>query len=85
MNKTTITLYGIPVDLRYEVHGPGKLEWHLDTDSEEMADQRLMLLEYYLRREDNKLITHILWDEHQARVYEADARAAAIADDYTPF
>jgi hypothetical protein len=85
MTKTTLTLYGLPTAIRYHVHEPGRIEWHLDHDSEEMSHQELMLLEHLLRKHENQNILDMLWDEHQALVYEQDARAAAAAEDYNPF
>lgn len=84
-HSTTLTLYGISVRFRYKVHAPGRLEWHLDHDSDEMSHQELMLLEYLLRRYECKPIWEALWDEYQAMCYEQDARAAAAAEDFNPF
>jgi hypothetical protein len=85
METTTIVLHGIHINLRYEWHSPDQIEWCLDLDSDVMVDLKLMLLETLLRLHYNETITKYLWDEHQARVYEEDARAAARAEDFNPF
>jgi hypothetical protein len=81
MISTTITLFGLPIVLRYEVHSPGILEWCLDRTANEMVEHEYALLEHMLRQFQSHQIECILRDEHQARIYEEDAKAAARAED----
>jgi hypothetical protein len=83
MISTTITLFGLPIVIRYEVHSPDILEWSLGRTAitKTLQSHEYALLEYMLRRHVNYKIECILRDEHQARVYEEDAKATARAED----
>jgi hypothetical protein len=84
MISTTIVLFGLPITLRYQVHPSRYIEWWLDVDVQDMSAHD-ELLELLLRKFCPSMITKILEDEHQAHVYEEDAKAAARAEDYNPF
>jgi hypothetical protein len=81
MINTIIILHGISIELRYEWFSPDKIEWILAKKHEEMVSHELRLLDILLRRHYNNKICLLLWDEHQAQVYEEDAKAAARAED----
>jgi hypothetical protein len=82
MISTTIILHGISVSLCYEWYSPDKIEWCLDEETYDVLPNTIFnLLEILLRRHYNNKISLLLWDEHQARVYEEDAKAATLAED----
>ena len=85
MNKIVLILYGIPVSLCYQWFPSNYIEWHLDKDRNEITRQDLILLETLLRVHHSDYIQRVLRDEHQAQVYEEDSRAAARAENYSPF
>lgn len=75
----TIYLHSMALDLTYEFYDTDKIEWHLQ------RHERNELFEYILRMHYGEHIEKLIGDEHQAIVYEADARAAATAEDFNPF
>lgn len=78
-HTSTVFVTGIPVEIRWKWHGPNQIEWELDKSTQTKHAKKL--LENFLRAMRNDYINYILNEEHQARVYEADARAAAAAED----
>lgn len=82
MKTIMISLYGITINFRYRMHQEKTIEWYLDKDASEMADQECILLEFLLRRYCKKYIEDcISFYEHLTEQYEADAKASALAEE----
>jgi aryl-alcohol dehydrogenase-like predicted oxidoreductase len=83
MQKSTVYVTGIPVVISWKWHAPDQIEWYLDESTS--PEHARKLLENFLRAMRTDYIEYMLNDEHQARIYEEDQRAAVAAEDFNPF
>lgn len=80
MRTSTVYITGIPVVIRWKWHSANQIEWELDVEQTDSL-QAKKLLENFLRAMRTDYVEYMLNEEHQALVYESDARAAATAED----